>query len=494
MTKNLVVRSPIVVVLGHVDHGKSSILEKIKDLKITSKESGGITQHIGAYEIEHNDKKITFIDTPGHEAFSAMRSRGAKIADIAILVIAGEEGIKPQTKEAILHIKEAEIPMIVAINKIDKPTADPERIKRELIAQNVLVESMGGKIPSIGTSAQTGKGIPELLEMILLISEMEDLKVDLSEKAEGVIIESNLNPGRGTVATIILQKGTLKTGEVIATSSAFGKIKSMEDFLGKKIDKGMPSVPIIITGLEDVPVVGETFNVFPTIEHAKNSIKKSSKKIFPEVKVNENQKVVNLILKADVFGSIEAIAQVLKTLPQGEDKPVLRVLRADVGEVNDSDIKQAKSSDAKIIGFRVKTNSIAKKLSLREKITVINFDIIYELAQAVRQLLEKKVGNEIVRKDLGKLKVLAIFRTEKNSQIVGGKVIEGEIKRGSKLEVFRNEEMIGKGKITKLQQDKKDVDQIGKGRECGILYQGNIQVEEGDILNIYIEESKRGEL
>ena len=494
MTKNIITRSPIVVVLGHVDHGKSSILEKIKDLKITSKESGGITQHIGAYEIEHQDKKITFIDTPGHEAFTAMRSRGAKVADIAILVVAGEEGIKPQTKEAILHIKEAEIPFIVAINKIDKPAADPERVKRELMSEEVIVESLGGKVPCVETSAETGKGIPELLEMILLISEMEDLKTDLSEKAEGVIIESHLNPNRGSTVTVVLQKGVLKTGEVIATPTALGKIKIMEDFQGNKVDEAIPSMPVIIIGFENIPIVGETFNIFPTIEHAKNSIKKSSKKVFPEVEIKEGQKSVDLILKADVFGSIEAIAQVLKQLPQGEDKPVLRVLKAEVGEVNDTDIKLAKTSGAKIISFRVKTNNIAKKLSLREKVTIINFDIIYELAQAVRQLLEKKVGQEIVRNDLGKLKVLAIFRTEKNSQIIGGKVIEGEIKRGAKLEVVRNEEIVGKGKITKLQQDKQDIDQVGKGRECGILYQGDIEVQEDDILNIYIEETKRGEL
>jgi len=494
MTKNITTRSPIVVILGHVDHGKSSILEKIKDLKITAKESGGITQHVGAYEIEHQDKKITFIDTPGHEAFTAMRSRGAKVADIAILVIAGEEGIKPQTKEAILHIKEAEIPFIVAINKIDKPTADPERVKRELIAEEVMVESLGGKVPCVETSAETGKGIPELLEMILLISEIEDLKTDLSEKAQGVIIESHLNSNRGATVTVILQKGVLKAGDVIATSSTIAKIKIMEDFQGNKIDQALPSMPVVIIGFDNIPIVGETFNVFPTVEHAKSSIKKSSKKVFPEAEIKQGQKSVDLIIKADVFGSIEAIAQVLKQLPQGENKPVLRVLKAEVGEVNDSDIKQAKTSGAKIISFRVKTNNIAQKLALREKVTIISFDIIYELAQAVRQLLEKKVAQEIVRNDLGKLKVLAVFRTEKNSQIIGGKVIEGEIKRGAKLEVVRNEEIVGKGKIIKLQQDKQDIDQVGKGRECGILYQGDVQVQEDDVLTIYIEETKRGKL
>jgi len=262
-------RPPVVVVLGHVDHGKSSVLEEIKDLKITDKESGGITQHIGAYEIEQNGKKITFIDTPGHEAFSAMRSRGTKVADIAILVIAGEEGVKPQTEEAILHIKKAGIPMVVAINKIDKPGADPEKVKRELAGKDVLVESMGGKIPSVEVSAKTGKGILELLEIILLVAEMEDLKGDVSKPAEGVVVESYLDPKRGPTATLLLQNGILKRNDVLGTSFALGKIKIMEDFNGDSISEASPSMPVIIIGFEKVPGVGEKFTVFPDIKRNK---------------------------------------------------------------------------------------------------------------------------------------------------------------------------------------------------------------------------------
>lgn len=491
MKKKITTRPPVVVILGHVDHGKSSILEKIKDLKITAKESGGITQHIGAYEIEEHGGKITFIDTPGHEAFTAMRSRGAKVADIAVLVIAGEEGIKPQTKEAISHIKEAKIPMIIAINKIDKPEADPERIKRDLSAQDILVESMGGKIPSVNTSAETGKGIPELLEIILLVAEVEDLKADLSEEPQGVVIESHLDHNRGPTATLILQKGVLEKGDVIATPSAAAKVKIMEDFQGNDVDKAMPSMPLVVIGFDNVPVVGESFKVFPSLEQAKKETKQPSKEI---LSVDKDQKSVNLILKADVFGSIEAINQVLKSIPQGKDKPALRILKAEVGEVNDSDVKLAKTSNAKIIGFKVKTNQIAQKLALREKVTIISFDIIYELAQTVRQLLEKKVGHEIVKKEIGKVKTLAIFRTEKNSQIIGGKVIEGEAKRGASIKIYRDEGLIGKGKLTKLQQDKKDIEQVGKGRECGILFSGETKIEEDDILHLYIEERVKGEL
>ena len=400
--KNLQTRPPVVVILGHVDHGKSSILEKIKDLKITEKESGGITQHIGAYEVEHQGKKITFIDTPGHEAFSAMRSRGAKVADIAILVVAAEEGIKPQTKEAISHIKEAGIPMIVVINKMDKPGADPEKVKRELLNQDVSVESMGGKIPSVETSAETGKGISDLLELILLVAEMEDFKADVSKPADGVIVESYLDSQRGPTATLILQNGTLEIGDVLGTSSVAGKIRIMEDFQGKAIKKAFPSAPVIVLGFESVPGVGERLKAFADIETAKQGFKDielKSQSFTPKGLDELDRKVLNIILKVDVLGSLEAIKEVLKELPQ--EKVVLKILKAEVGEVNESDVKLAIGSKAKIIGFRVKADLIAQRLAEKEKRKIICFDIIYELAQAVRDLLGKRVSSETVRVDLG---------------------------------------------------------------------------------------------
>ncbi|MBU2634999.1 translation initiation factor IF-2 [Patescibacteria group bacterium] len=492
-SKNLQTRPPVVVVLGHVDHGKSSILEKIKDLKITEKESGGITQHIGAYEVEHQGKKITFIDTPGHEAFSAMRSRGAKVADIAILVIAAEEGIKPQTKEAISHIKKAKIPMIVAINKMDKPGADPEKVKRELSVQDILVESMGGKIPSVETSAETGKGISDLLELILLVAEMEDFKADVSKLAEGVIVESYLDPQRGPTATLILQNGILKKGDILGTSSVVGKIRIMEDFQGKAIEKAFPSMPVVVLGFESVPGVGERLKVFANIEAAK---KEFTKKELGSLKgtefLKEDKRVLNIILKVDVLGSVEAIEEVLKDLPQ--EKVVLKALKAEVGEINESDVKLAIGSKAKIIGFRVKADSIVQSLAEREKIKIACFEVIYELAQGVRDLLEKRVSSEVVRVDLGKVKILEIFLREKNRQIIGGKVIDGEARRGASIEVYRNEEKVGQGKIAKLQKEKKEIGEVGKGSECGILYQGDTKIEEGDILHIYIKESRKGEL
>ena len=487
-------RPLVVVVLGHVDHGKSSILEAIKDLKITEKESGGITQHIGAYEIEHQGKKITFIDTPGHEAFSAMRSRGAKVADIAILVVAAEEGIKPQTKEAISHIKKTGLPMIVAINKIDKPQADPEKVKRELSQNDVLVESMGGKVPQVLTSAKEKKGIDELLELILLIAEMEELKGNIEKPGEGVVIEAYLDSQRGPTATLLLRDGILKKGDIVGTRSTLGKIKILENFQGEAQKQALPSMPCIVIGFEKVPQVGEKFEVYADTESAQKYIEKKERKsgegkVFV---VEEGKRVLNLILKADVQGSVEAIEEVFKSLPQ--DKVLLRVLKSEVGEIQDSDVRLAKDSKARILGFRVKVGSIAQKLAERENINIRTFDVIYELVQAVRELMEKRVAPEKVRTDLGKLKVLVIFLTEKNRQIVGGKMTEGEIKKGTQIEVFRQDELVGRGRLINLQKNKKDIDKAGKGEECGLLYEGNVKIEEGDVLQIYTEERIKKEL
>ncbi|MCD6549951.1 translation initiation factor IF-2 [bacterium] len=486
---NIVSRPPVVVVLGHVDHGKSSLLCAIKDFKITEKESGGITQHIGAYEIEHEGKKITFIDTPGHEAFSAMRSRGAKVADIAILVVAAEEGVKPQTKEVISHIKTYSIPVIVAINKIDKPEADPPRVKRELAQNGILVESEGGKIPCVEVSAKTKQGIDDLLDLILLVAEMEDLKADLSKPPSGVIIESYLDSKRGPTATLLLKEGILKKGDIIGTDSTFGKIRILEDFQSNPIEKVFPSMPAIVVGFEKVPIIGEKFKKFPDSESAQQYIKPARGKKIEFTPSPSTDKTLNLIIKADVLGSLEAIEEVLKSLPQERGK--LRIIKAEVGEISEGDIKLATSCKARIIGFRTKINSQALRLAQFQKIKILTFDVIYDLAEAVRNLMEKAFRPREELKEIGKLEVLAIFRTEKNRQIVGGKVIEGEIKKGSKIEVFENEEKKGEGRLISLQQNKKEVEKVETGKECGILYEGNTKIKEGDILIIkaYVTET-----
>ncbi len=505
--ENLIARPPVVVLLGHIDHGKSSLLQAIKDFKIIEKESGGITQHIGAYQVCVQGKKITFLDTPGHEAFSQIRSRGVKIADIAILVIDVSEGVKAQTKEAILYIKKTGIPTIVALNKIDKPENDPEKVKRQLSQEDILVESMAGKIPSIEVSAKTGQGIPELLEMILLLAEMQQLTAAHQKPGQGRVVESYLDNLRGPTATLLLFDGTLEKGDIIATSSAFVKIKNLENFQKKSINKALPSEPVIIFGFNQVPKAGEEFKVFPDIETAKNHLQIKRKQA-DFLEISGEQRVLNLILKADVHGSIEAIEKILKELPQ--DKVALRILKIETGEVNESDIKLAKSATralakdkegnkfsspmVKVLAFRVKINPIARDLAEKEKIKILRFEVIYDLIEGVRNFMEKIIKPDDVRTDLGKVKILVNFLVEKQRQIVGGKIIEGKVKKGALAEVFRGEEKIGQGKINNLQRNKKDIDLIGKGEECGILFEGDIKIEEGDILAIYMEEKRKSEL
>ncbi|MDO8486230.1 MAG: translation initiation factor IF-2 [Candidatus Staskawiczbacteria bacterium] len=491
-------RPPVVVVLGHVDHGKSSLLEAIKDFKITSKESGGITQHIGAYEVEHQGKKITFVDTPGHEAFSAMRSRGAEVADIALLVVDAAQSVQPQTKEAIVAIKKAEIPMIVVLNKIDIPTADPEKIKRELSKIDIFVESMGGTIPSVKVSAKEKKGIKELLEMILLVADMQELKAETDVPAEGLVIESYMDSLKGPVATVIVEKGILRKKDIIATDLALAKVKSLENFLGEPIEETYPSMPAIVLGFEKVPGVGEKFKSYATVDEALAKLKREEQKRGINtniIDINPDKKVLNIILKGDVFGSLEAIEGVLKSLPQ--DKINLRILKTEVGDINETDVKIADMAKAQIIGFRVKISPTVLQLlknDTEKKVRIKTFDIIYELIQEVRHGMEKSLEPEITRKELGRVKSLVIFWGEKNRQIVGGKIISGEMKKGLKLDVLRDEQKVGSGKIINLQRDKKDAERLVKGDECGILFEGNIKIEKGDILLAYIEERKKGEL
>ena len=492
----------MVVVLGHIDHGKTSLLDYIRKTHVVEKESGGITQHIGAYQIEKEGKKITFIDTPGHEAFSQMRSRGAKLADIAILVVDACEGVKEQTKEAISHIKLAGILVIVALNKIDRPEANPEKTKRELAKEDILIESLGGKVPSVEVSAKTGKGIEELLELILLVAEMEGLKADISMPPEGVVIESYLNNLRGPTATLLLTCGILRSGDIIGTNSTFGKIKKIEDFQNLTLKEAVPGDPIIVFGFEDCPKVGENFKTFADLEIAKNYLITPEKKAPEVLEISPEQKVLNLILKTDCLGSAEVIEEVLKKLSQ--EKPstraelgagvILRILKSEVGDVNETDVKLAKSGKSLILSFRVGINSIARNLAEREKIKIMQFQVIYDLVEEVRKFSQRLLESKLERVDLGKVKTMVIFLTEKNRQIIGGKVIEGEVKKRASIEVFRREELIGKGRIINLQKSKKDIDRVPKGEECGVLYEGDTKIEEGDVLLIYTEERKKEEI
>jgi len=490
--QNLITRPPVVVVMGHVDHGKTSILDYIRKTHIADKESGGITQHIGASVVEFKGNKITFIDTPGHEAFSQMRIRGSKIADIAILVVAAEEGFKPQTKEAAFAIKKAGIPVIVAMNKTDLPQANVEKVKRDLQKEDLLVEDWGGNVPAISISAKTGKGIDELLEMILLVAEMEDLKADLDAPASGIIIESSLDHRRGPSSSILLQNGTLTPGTFIATDSAFGKIKSLEDTRGAKLEKLLPSQPAVAIGFESVPVIGEVFRAMKNQEEAQSFVvsqkarkaKVEIKKITPAP--GEGQKTINIVLKADVLGSAEVLKETILQIPQND--VALDILDTGVGEISLNDVKMARSSSAAIIGFKVKTNPDAKAMAEREKIRIMNFDIIYEMIEWLRGYMEKAKTPQIVRKDVGRLRVLLSFWAEKNRQIVGGKIVEGAVKKGVKIEVYRGEKLTGQGRLINLQKNKKDITEAGKGEEVGILYEGAEKIQEGDYLVFYTQE------
>lgn len=492
-------RPPVVVVLGHIDHGKTSLLDNIRQSHVADRESGGITQHVGAYEIEYHpvnqkeeSKKITFIDTPGHEAFSAMRSRSARVADIAILVVAADEGVKPQTKEAISHIKAAGIEVIVAINKIDKPGADPEKIKRELLREEVVVESMGGTIPSVKVSAVTGEGISELLETITLLAEVKNISGNISAKATGVVIEALMDSQRGPSATLIIRDGTLHISDIIGTNSSYGRLKNILNFQGKPVETAGPSAPIIVFGLDGVPRVGEEFRVFDDIDVAKMGI--SADEIRPVIENDENddQQFVNLIIKADFLGSLEAIQEILHNLPQG--KISLKILKIEVGDITESDVTAARDNKATIIAFRVKVSPIAKNLIERDKVRIARHNTVYEMVEYVRKLMERSIDMETVRIEQGKMKTLAIFLNDKNRQILGGKVIEGEIKRIANVDIIRNDETVGKGKVVSMQQNKKNADKISRGDECGLLFESGVRVVEGDILSFYTEEQRRPEI
>lgn len=487
----LIARPPIVVVMGHIDHGKTTLLDFIRKTKITEKESGGITQHIGAYEIEFKGKRITFIDTPGHEAFSKMRSRGARVADVAILVVAADEGVKEQTKEAIRHVKEAEIPFIVAINKIDKPGANPEKIKKELAENEVLIESWGGKIPSVEISAKSGQRVDELLDLILLTAELEELKADPADLASGIIIEAHLDSRRGPVATLIVKNGTLRTGDYIAAGGVGGRVKFLENDRGESLKEAVFSMPALCGGFEKVAQVGEEFFSHPQKTALENLMAEKIKLtlIEPSSKEAAEGKFLKIILKADVSGSLEALADSLSALSH-EDIGI-QLIKKEVGEINESDVKLAEALGGVIIGFRVKIPTAIQNYGRERKIEILASDIIYELLEKVKKLMKEAVSPKIQRLDLGRIKVLAIFRTEKNRMIVGGKVLSGKIEKGAKIEILRNDEIVGAGRPVGLQQDKKEVGEVKEGKECGVLFEGNARIEIGDILNFYREETKK---
>ena len=491
-----VVRPPIVAVMGHVDHGKTTLLDNIRKAKVVDTESGGITQHIGAYQVKKGEKRITFLDTPGHEAFSAMRARGANVTDIIILTVAADDGVKPQTVEVINRAKLTQTPLIVAINKIDKPDANPERVKKELGDFGVLIEEWGGTVPVAQISGMTGAGVDELLDLILLQAEVMDLQANPKGQTVGTVIESNLSKTLGSVATILIQNGTLNLTDIVSVGRAAGKIRTMTDDKGRRVKSVGPSAAVQITGLSDVPSAGDILKTYPDVESAKSAalaIAKSerAKRIMSQTSSNSfgDNKDINLIIKVDVAGSLEAITGALDKLKNDEVK--VNVIESGVGEINENDILRAEAAKGLIIGFHTRINTQASKLAQSKKVPVQLYAIIYELVEDITQRVLALMTPEIIRGDIGRAKILGVFRTEKEKQIVGGTVVEGKIKETANIEIKRGDEVVGTAEVVEMQQNKMKTKEVLNGFEFGVNLKTNTKIHEGDILVFFEETVKK---
>ena len=486
-------RPPVIVVMGHVDHGKTSLLDSIRSTDVIAGEAGGITQHIGAYQIHRKGETITFIDTPGHEAFTAMRSRGAKVADIAILIVAADDGVKPQTIEAFKIIEAAKIPYLVAINKIDKPEADIDRVKQELSSRlNIIPEDWGGKIICSPISAKTKDGIEDLLDMVLLLAETESetLKANPKSLAAGTVVESNIDKTMGPIATILVQNGTLRVGDQLCFDGIiYGKVKSLKNYNGEEVESAGPSCPAKILGLKISPAVGDILSAGEGERVKTKKIRNNTSiNVGSSNEDNHDDKSVkyNVILKTDFLGSAEAIEESLLKL--NNEKVKVKVINRGLGYITEGDIKRAEDSNATILAFNVKMQNNIENLARERQVNVQMFSIIYDLTKYVQTEMKLLVKPEIRRIDLGRLKVLAIIRTENDNQIVGEKVISGVVKNEAFVEVKRKDDFIELGKITQLQSAKQEVKEVEKDQECGLKYEGRPVIEEGDILNFYKEE------
>ena len=492
-------RPPIVTVMGHVDHGKTSLLDSIRNTRVTDREAGGITQHIGASEVTVNGKKVVFLDTPGHEAFTEMRSRGAKVTDIAILVVAADDGIMPQTVEAINHSKAAGVPIIIAINKIDKPSANIERVRQELSEKGLLVEEWGGDVIDVPVSAKTGENIDTLLEMVLLVAEMEELKANPDRNAVGTVIESNLDKGRGPVATVIISNGTLKVGDPIVAGSSYGKVRAMINDKGKRIKKAPPSTPVEILGLNEVPNAGDQFVVLASDKAARTIAEKRKEKIRDEQmkasskisledlfeKMQHGElKELNIIVKADVQGSVEAVRQSIEKLTNEEVS--VRVIHGGVGAITESDIMLASASNAIVIGFNVRPSTGANTLVEREKVDMRTYRSIYESIEVSETAMKGMLDPEYVEEELGKAEIRLPFKVPNAGMVAGSYVISGKILRNAKARLVRDGIVVYDGTIDSLRRFKDDVKEVATGYECGIGLTNFNDIKEGDIIEAYV--------
>ncbi|MFN3963196.1 MAG: translation initiation factor IF-2, partial [Fimbriimonadaceae bacterium] len=492
-------RPPVVTILGHVDHGKTSLLDYIRRTNVAAKEAGGITQHIGAYQVELPEGVITFLDTPGHAAFTAMRARGAQVTDIAILVVAADDGIMPQTVEAISHVKNAGVPIIVAVNKIDKPEANPDRVLQQLMQYELIAEAYGGEVITCNVSAMTGEGVPHLLEMILLQADMMELSADPKGEVKGVVIEAKMERGRGPVATILVEQGTLRVGDIVVVGNTMGKIKAMTDYRGERLKEAGPSMPVEILGLDDVPGAGDKVEQMADEREARDLVtqrvqeqrareltkpkKRFSLQDLKSLSAQEDVKDLNIIVKADVQGSVEAVRGLLDKLEHPEVR--VRVLHAGVGSITESDILLASASDGLVVGFNTKPETKAKAEAERQKVEIRTYSIIYELIEDIEKALKGMLEPKFEEEYHGTVEIRAVFKLSKAGKVAGSHVTDGRIFRNDKVRVRRGEEIVFEGELLSLRNVKQDVREMFAGQDCGIKFQGWEDFAEGDVVEAY---------
>ncbi len=497
-------RPPIVAIMGHVDHGKTSLIDYLRKTNVVSGEAGAITQHIGAYQVKKNGKEITILDTPGHEAFSEMRSRGANVTDLIILVVAADDGVKPQTIEVINRAKFTNTPLIVAINKVDKEDANVTRVKQELAEHGVLTEDWGGKTIAVPISAKTGQGIDDLIEMILLTAEVENFRANPVGQTLGTVIESHLSQGKGPIATVIIQNGCLKVGDIVTIGGSYGRVRALEDEWGKKLKEAGPSEPAQISGLSIVPQTGDILTKRETLDEAKNIAFQIQRKERVR-KINQNQRIkgdsesktLNLVIKTDVQGSLEAIKQSIEKLKN--DEVTINIIDEGAGEITENDINRASAAKATVIGFNTKANVKSMNLAKQQGVVIDLYDVIYELIEDVTTAVVKMLSPELIKTSFGKAKILKVFMTEKGAMIIGGRVEEGMLKKSGEIAVLRKnaegtQEEVGRGEIVELQQSKVAAKEVNAGNEFGMKVKTHVKIIEGDIIESFEEKLKAKDL
>ncbi|MBU7005590.1 translation initiation factor IF-2 [Peptococcaceae bacterium DYL19] len=505
--EDLVLRPCVVTVMGHVDHGKTSLLDAIREANVTASEAGGITQHIGAYQVVHNSKKITFLDTPGHEAFTAMRARGAQATDIAIIVVAADDGVMPQTVEAINHSKAAEVPIIIAINKMDKPGANPDKVKQELTEYGLVTEEWGGDTITVPVSAKTQEGLADLLEMILLVAEVQEFKANPKRPAKGTVIEAELDKGRGPVATILVQTGTMEIGDSIVAGQAHGKVRAMVDDKGRRIKKAGPSTPVEVLGLSDVPLAGDSFHVVKDDKTAKEIANKridirreEEQKVTSKVslddlfkQIKEGQvKDLNIIIKADVQGSIEALRQALEKLSNDEVR--VNPIHGGVGGITETDVMLASASNAIILGFNVRPDVNARKAAEKEKVDLRTYRVIYDAIEDIKAAMVGMLDPEFKEVVIGRVEVRQTFKVSKVGTIAGCYVLEGKISKNATVRVIRGGIVLFEGQLDSLKRFKDDAKEVAEGYECGLTIVKFNDINEGDIIEPFVMEQVQREL